>query len=298
MIENKSLGSRIFDGINVVILISVALLCLLPMWYILMISISDKAAVESGVVSFLPVGFNLLSYNKIMADPKFITSFFVSVKRVFLGTAVTTIVIILMAYPLSKSKKDFPGRDIVMWVLVFCMLFSGGLIPWYMTMKSYGLTDSIWGLVLSGGVPFFNVILVMNFIRNLPEALEEAARVDGAGPWRILFQMIVPLSKPVLATIVLFTMVGHWNEFFQGMILSTKESSFPLQTYIQQLVVSVNMSNMTGNLTPKELAERGKLNNDSLNAAKIFVAMIPVLIIYPFLQKYFVKGITLGSVKE
>ncbi|MFC5467294.1 carbohydrate ABC transporter permease [Cohnella suwonensis] len=206
------------------------------------------------------------------------------------------LVLLLAAYPMSRTGKQFPGRNLLMWVFVFCLLFNGGLIPWYITMRNYHMLDSVWGLVLAGGVPIFNLILITNFIKNLPEELEEAAKIDGAGPWRFLFQVLLPLLKPVLATVLLFTMVGHWNDFFSGLVLSTQEKNYPLQTYIQQLVVSSNQTNV-GNLSLEELDRVSKLNNDSLNAAKIFVAMIPVMAIYPFLQRYFVKGITLGSVK-
>ena len=161
-------------------------------------------------------------------------------------------------------------------------------------MRGYGLIDSIWGLVLAGSLPIFNVILVVNFFRNIPAALEEAAYVDGAGPWRTFIQIFIPISAPVVATIALFTIVGYWNEFFAGLVLSTKQSNYPLQTYIQQLVVNLNLSTMD----TEQIKQISQLNNRSLNAAKIFIAMIPVLVIYPFLQKYFITGITLGSVKE
>lgn len=294
LIEQKSVGSRIFNIFNATILILITLLCLLPLWYILMISLSDKAAVNAGNVSFWPIGFNLLSYEKIVAESAFFQAFWVSIKRVVLGTAVSLSVILMMAYPLSKTSRQLPHRNAFMWVLVFCMLFNGGTIPWYLTMRNYGLIDSIWGLVLSGGLPVFSVILVVNFFRNIPSALEEAACVDGAGPWRTFFQIYVPLSAPVIATIALFTIVGHWNEFFQGLVLNTKQSNYPLQTYIQQLVVTLDFSTMD----VEQIKQASLLNNKSLNAAKIFIAMVPVLAIYPFLQKYFITGITLGSVKE
>nr|WP_255570550.1 carbohydrate ABC transporter permease [Cohnella sp. CFH 77786] len=277
-------------------LLVVTLLCLLPIWYCLMIALSEKAAVQAGRVSFYPIGFNLYSFQEILSDPKFFLSLWVSFQRVLLGAAFTMLVLSLAAYPLSKTSKQFPGRNLLMWVFVFCMLFNGGLIPWFITMRNYNLLDSVWGLVLCGGVPIFNLILITNFIKNLPEEMEEAAKIDGAGPWRFMFQVLLPLLKPVLATVLLFTMVGYWNDFFQGMVLSTREESYPLQTYIQQLVVSTNLQNLA-NMSVEQLNRMSKLNNDSLNAAKIFVAMIPVLLIYPFLQRYFVKGITLGSVK-
>ena len=180
-----------------------------------------------------------------------------------------------------------------MWIFVFCMLFNGGTVPWYITMKNYGLMDSIWGLVFGMGLQVFNVILAVNFFKNLPVELEEACFIDGGGPWRNLISIYIPLAKPMVATISLFTIVQYWNEFFQGMVLSTKQSSYPLQTYIQQMVVTLDYSSMN----VEQIAQAMKLNNQSLDAANIFIAMIPVLIIYPFLQKYFVSGITLGSVK-
>ncbi len=294
MIEQKGLGSKIFDFANVIILIFITLICLLPLWYVLMISLSEKAAVNAGAVALWPIGFNLLSYEKILGETAFFMSFFVSIKRVILGTLVGVGITLLSAYPLSKSGKQLPHRNAHMWILVFCMIFNGGIIPWYITVRSYGLIDSIWGLVLAGSLPIFNVILIVNFFRNLPSALEEAAYVDGAGPWRIFLQIYIPLSGPVIATITLFTMVGHWNEFFQGLVLNTKQSNYPLQTYIQQLVVNLDLTRMT----TEEIKISSQLNNKSLNAAKVFIAMVPVLIVYPFLQKYFISGITLGSVKE
>ena len=181
-----------------------------------------------------------------------------------------------------------------MWFLIFAMLFSGGLIPWYQTMKSIGMINNIWGLVLGNSVPIFDVILVMNFFRNIPKEIEEAALLDGAGPWDTLLKIYIPISTPVIATITLFSMVYHWNEFFNGLILMTRQVNYPLQTYIQQMVVVINTSVMTQD----QLRALNELSNQTLNAAKIFIAMIPILCIYPFLQRFFITGITLGSVKE
>lgn len=213
MIENKGIGSKIFDVINVVILVLITLICILPVWYVLCVSLSSREAVNAGQVALWPVGFNLLSYQKILGESDFFGSFLVSVKRVVLGTGVSMVCILLAAYPLSRTKKQFPKRDIFMWIFVFCMLFNGGTVPWYVTMKNYGLMDSIWGLVLGMGLQVFNVILAVNFFKNLPVELEEACFVDGGGPWRNLFSIYIPLAKPMVATISLFTIVQYWNEF-------------------------------------------------------------------------------------
>ncbi|MDI3508401.1 MAG: putative aldouronate transport system permease protein [Clostridiales bacterium] len=295
MVQNKTLGSRIFDIVNIIILTILTLSCLYPLWYTFSLSISVKSAANAGLVTFYPIGFSLASYREIMSDIKFFNSFWISIQRVVLGTGLSLVVMIMMAYPLSKSKRDFKARDIFMWIVIFCMLFNGGLIPWYLTIKSYHLLDTIWALVLGGSVPVFNVILLMNFFRNLPADIEEAAVIDGAGPWRILFGIVVPCSLPVIATVTLFTGVYHWNEFFNGLVLMSDASKYPLQTYIQQLVVSIP-SDTT--LTPDQYKRLSELSNKSLNAAKVFIAITPVLIVYPFLQKYFVTGIMLGAVKE
>jgi multiple sugar transport system permease protein/putative aldouronate transport system permease protein len=294
MVIHKTPGEKAFDIFNLILLVLISLLCFLPLWYVLCVSFSDKASVNAGIISFWPIGFNTLSYQRILEESAFFRSFWISVQRVVLGTVVSISTLLLMAYPLSRTKKQFPHRNLFMWALIFCMLFNGGTVPWYLTIRSYHLIDSIWALVLAGGLPVFNVILVVNFFRNLPPALEEAAYVDGAGPWRIFLRIYLPLSGPVIATVVLFTMVGYWNEFFQGLVLTTRQDNYPLQTYIQQLVVSVNMQTMN----EEQIKLTAQLNNKSLDGAKIFIAMIPILAIYPFLQKFFVTGITLGSVKE
>ncbi|MFC5469118.1 carbohydrate ABC transporter permease [Cohnella suwonensis] len=294
MVLEKSYASKLFDVLLIVILIFIALLCVMPLWYTLAVSLSDKAAAAAGDVGLWPVGFNLHSYKQIMGDAKFFHSFLVSVERVALAVIVSIAVIVLMAYPLSKSTQEFRLRNVLMWILVFTMLFNGGLIPWYMTVKSLHLIDSIWALVLGGSLPVFHVILVVNFFRNLPKEMEEAALVDGAGPWLMLIKMFIPLSVPVVATVTLFTIVFHWNEFFNGLVLTSRESHYPLQTYIQQLVVVIN----TQTMTEDQLKTLNELSNQTLNAAKIFIAMVPVLAVYPFLQRFFIHGITLGSVKE
>lgn len=293
MIENKSFSSRVASAVIAVAALLLSFSCLLPILYSLAVSFSSKAAASAGLVTFWPVGFTTTSYQEILKESDFWNSFMISVLRVIYSVGISLSVCILAAFPLSRSTKQFRQQPIVMWILVFCMMFSGGLVPWYQTMKMYGFINNTFCLVLANGLPIFHLILIVNYYRSLPQEMVEAAEIDGAGPWRILLQIYVPLSIPVLATVTLFTVVANWNEFFSGMILSTSSDHYPLQTYIQQLVVVLK----TSNLTSDDYERMDRLSNQTLNAAKIFISMIPVLIIYPFVQRYFLTGIMMGSVK-
>ena len=295
MIERKTFGRSAFLTVNLIIMGILAFSCLYPLWYTLSVSLSSKLAAEGGLVSFYPIGLNVDSYRLIMNDNQFWVSFGISVRRVLYGTVWTMAVCIMMAYPLSKTSREYKPRNVLMWILVFCMLFNGGTIPWFITVKNYGLIDTMAALVFSGSVPVFNVLLLMNFFRNLPRDLEEAATVDGAGPWRILWQIVVPCSLPVIATVVLFVSVGFWNEYFQGLVLMNKEVHYPLQTYIRQISVQIPVG---VTLTTEQYQQLAKNSNRALESAKVFISMVPMLIVYPFLQKYFVNGITLGAVTE
>ncbi|RED83354.1 carbohydrate ABC transporter permease [Cohnella sp. LGH] len=284
----------ITDYLLATLLVLITLACIAPIWHTVAVSLSDKSAVEGGKVLFVPVDFTWNAYLKILDDAKFFRAFAVSLERVVLGAGIQFLLTVLMAYPLSMNAREFKGRNVYMWFIVFTMLFGGGLIPWYLVVKSLGMLNSIWALVIPGAVPVFNVILVMNFMRNLPKELKEAAYIDGSGPWHLLLRIYIPVAVPALATVTLFSIVAHWNDFFQGLILMSKPENYPLQTYIQQLVVQLDLNETDSD----KLEQAAKLSNKSLNAAKIFVTIIPVLLVYPFLQRYFIHGITLGSVKE
>jgi len=296
VVRESTAVSRTFDIVIMVVLIAVTITCVLPLWYTLALSFSSKSAAAGGLVSLWPVGFNLDSYKQLLQDGQFFHAFWTSVQRVVLGAGLNFLVIPLMAYPLSKTSKDFRLRNVLMWTLLFTMLFNGGLIPLYLTVKNYGLFNNIWSLVLVGGAQtiVFYIILVINFFRNLPKELEEAAHVDGAGPWYVLYRLYIPLSVPVMATVTLFSIVYHWNEFLYGLTFMTRQEFYPLQTYIQQMVVMLDPASMSED----QIRKMSQLSNRTLDAAKIFIAMIPVLIVYPFLQRFFIHGITLGSVKE
>lgn len=290
---HRSTTDRIVDYLITALLILVGVTALLPLVNTLAISLSDKAAVSGGMVGLWPVGFNLDAYGFILRDDKFWQAFGVSVLRVLLGGMLNFVLAVMTAFPLSRSTRAFPARDLFMWFFVFGMILNVGIVPWYLTVSSYGLLDTIWALVLPGAVPIWSVIILMNFFRSIPKELDEAARIDGATPWQLLWSIYLPTSLPALATITLFSIVGHWNSFFDGLILMNNPNNYPLQTYIQQLVIADRPALHGG-----QAALMAQLSNNTLNAAKLFVAMIPILLVYPFLQRYFVRGIMLGAVKE
>lgn len=290
MIKSKTIGGKTADILIYLTVIFMTMCCLFPLLNMVAISFSDKAAASANMVGLVPVDFTTSAYKTLLGESQFWVSFWISIKRVFLGTIINMILTILLAYPLSKSKREFKGHDVYMYIVIFAMLFSGGMIPIYLTIKSYGLLNSIWALILPGAVPVFNVILLMNFFKGVPKSLEEAAAIDGASKLTILLKIYLPISMPALATIILFCIVNHWNDFFSGLVYMNKTSMYPLQTYIQQL--SVDMSQITD---PEQLKRFAQVSNKTLDAAKIVVSTIPLLIIYPFLQKYFVSGIVIGA---
>ena len=275
-----------------VLVILLTLSCLLPLMNMVAISFSGSEAVSANAVGLLPKDANLNSYRKLLDDAQFWRSFLISVERVILGLIINMLLTVTMAYPLSKSKLRFPMREVYMKFLIFAMLFSGGIIPLFMVVSQLKLTNTIWSLVLPGAVPVFNVILMINFFKGIPEALDEAARIDGANPLQTLVLIYLPISLPSLATVALFSIVGHWNDYFSGLIYMSKASMYPLQTYIQQLTVD-----LTTITDADRLKQLSAMSTRSFNAAKIVVSTVPLLVIYPFLQKYFVSGLTIGAVK-
>jgi len=272
-------------------MLMLGVLCLLPVIHIIAFSLSDPAAANSGKVTLWPVNFTLDAYTYIMGEPKFGKSFLVSLERVALGLSISCMLTLLTAYPLSKESTRFRSRTVYVWFFVTTMLFSGGLIPTYMIVRAYGLLDTIWALVLPTAVQVFNITLMLNFFRGLPKELDESAFVDGADHWTILFRISLPLSLPSLATIALFTMVGHWNSWFDGLIYMNRPENYPLQTYLQTIVTNPDMSRITN------FTELMNISTRTVKTAQIIVAMLPIIVVYPFLQRFFVKGIVLGSVK-
>jgi putative aldouronate transport system permease protein len=279
--------------LNLFMLAVIALVCAFPIIHTLALSLSSSSAASSGRVTLWPVEFTIQSYQFVLDNPAFIRSFGISLLRVLVGVPFTMLLTVLVAYPLSRSTKEFRLRDFFAWFFLITVLFSGGLIPYYMVVNQTGLIDSFWALIIPGALPVFNVILLVNSFRNIPKELEEAAAMDGAGHWTILFKILLPMSAPILATLTLFVAVAHWNAWFDGIIFMNSPAKYPLQSYLQTVIVNPDPRF----LSERDLALLQLINNRTTRAAQIFIAMIPIMLIYPFLQRYFVTGIKLGSVK-
>ena len=293
--EYKSNARKIFLLFDILILTLLSLTCILPFINLLAVSFSGSAAVAGGRVSFLPVDFTTYSYEFALKGGKFFKALIVSAQRVILGVGANLLLMIITAYPLSKTKEKLKGRNIYMFFFVLTMLINGGLIPTYLLVVKVGLKNSIWSLILPGALPVYNMVILMNFMRGLPEEIEEAALIDGAGVFRILVQIMLPLLKPALATVGLFCMVGHWNDWFGGMIYMNRPEDYPLQTYLQTLLQSFEQLMQKSSNDYATLLSM--MNVRTGRAAQLFLGAIPIMLVYPFLQKYFTQGLVLGSVK-
>jgi len=291
MIEERSWSSVVFDVLNHLFLTLLGLACLLPLIHVFALSLSNRSATLGNLVTLWPVNFTTFNYERIFATTGFKLAFVISLQRVVLGVGLNMLITVLTAYPLALAER-LPGRGLYRWLLIFAMLFSAGLIPWYLAIRSLGLLDSLWALVLPSAVQTWHIIIMVNFFRGLPSELAEAATVDGASHWQILFQIYLPLSLPALATLTLFAAVWHWNSWFDGLVLMSNPKRYPLQTYLQTTILGRDFTELIRD--PEAFA---KLSERSVKAAQLFLAMIPILMIYPFLQRYFVSGLTLGSVK-
>jgi putative aldouronate transport system permease protein len=290
----RSFRKRKYKVVISSILIIVAVICLLPFIHTIAISFSSSSAVGANYVSFWPVNFTLTSYEYVMHRSAFWRSFVVSLERIALGGGITMILVLMMAYPLSKEPGQFKARTAYVWIIFITMLFNGGLIPLYMLVSQLKMMDTLWSLVLPCAVPAFSVILMLNFFRQIPRELEEAAYIDGASHWKIFMSVFIPVSAPAIATIALFTIVGHWNSWFDGLIFMNRPEHMPLQSYLQTVIVAGggDMSK-----SPEDWKIMSFINDRTIKCSQIIMATIPILIVYPFLQKYFVTGIVLGSVK-
>ncbi|GLX66638.1 carbohydrate ABC transporter permease [Paenibacillus glycanilyticus] len=289
---NSTKGEKIFYGINYFVLLLIGLTCVLPLVHVLAMSFSDKHAIASGAVSLWPVNFDSSGYSALFDETPIFKAFRNSLIITVVGTALNVLFTVLAAYPLSK--RYFIGRRFYSLAVVFTMLFTAGLIPNYLLLKSLGLLNSYGALWLPGLVSVWNLMILRSFFEGLPEELEEAARIDGSSEWRLLSQIILPLSGPVIAAISLFYGVTHWNAFMNVLIYINDTNRQNLTVLVQQLIQNQSFMQEMANTQPEMAA---KLTPEGVKAAGVIVMTLPMLVLYPFLQKYFVKGAMIGAVK-
>ena len=294
----KSKGRIAFEIINYTVLTLLALICILPFIHLLAMSFSSDEFTSKGVVFLLPKGFTLQAYQYLLQKKEFFTSLVISVMRVLFGTSASLVIVVLTAYPLSKTDGRLKGRTGFTWFFLVTMFLSGGLFATYFLYKQLGLLNSFLVYVLPGACDVWFVLMLMNFFRGIPRDIEEAALLDRAGQFTVLFKIYIPLSMPSIATIVLFTAVGQWNSWFDGIMFMNDPSLYPLQSYLYTMIVSSDPTKQSGfTLTPEQLEALKNIGGKNLQAAQIFLGVLPIALVFPFLQRYFVKGITVGSVK-
>ncbi|MGO4496135.1 carbohydrate ABC transporter permease [Paenibacillus sp. 2RAB27] len=287
-------GEKIFYGFNYVLLGIFGISCILPIIHILSLSLSSEHAVLSGFVGLWPVGFTLDSYKLLIEGTRIVHAFKNSVEITVVGTILNLVFTILAAYPLSRTY--FYYRKPLTLMILFTMLFSAGLIPSYLLVKSLGLVNTYGALWIPGLVGVYHLLVLKTFFENIPGELEDAARIDGCSETRLIMQIMLPLSMPVIATLILFSAVGHWNSFFSVMIYINSSEKHNLTVLVQQMIMN--------NQLAQQVTE-GRLSDDmmesvtpqSIQSAGVIAMVVPMLVVYPFLQKYFVKGVMIGSIK-
>lgn len=283
------LGDKIFIILIYILLAAIMLVVFLPLVYIVSASFSDPQAVISNEVWFLPVRPTLRGYQAVFKNRNILTGFANSFYYMIVGTLVNIVMTVMCAYPLSR--KEFTARNKVAMIFVFTMYFSGGLIPGYLLIKDLGMINSRLSLILPGAVSTFNLMIMITGFEGIPESLEESARIDGAGDWTILFRIIMPLAKPTIMVILLYYAVGHWNAWFHAMIYLRDADKMPLQIFLRDILTRSQLGAMTGQTDVEDVGQ-------TIKYATIIVSTVPILCVYPFIQKHFVKGVMIGAVKE
>ena len=290
--KHKTLGIMLTDIFLGFCLLFIIVVCIYPFWHVIMYSVSDSSAAMSGGVFLLPRGFSLESYSMLFGTSRIFNAMWNSIRKTVIGTSLAMIVTVLTAYPLSR--KDLKGKQFILLFIYFTMLFSGGMIPSYILMKNLGLLNTFWVYVLPGAMSAYNMFIIKNFFESIPASLSESATLDGASPLQILWWIMLPLSKAALATITLYYVIGFWNSYLDGVLYVTSIRLELLQVYVRMLISlagSIMAVGEVGNLSGRKITE------DSIKITVIAISVIPVIVFYLFLQKYFQKGVTVGAVK-
>jgi putative aldouronate transport system permease protein len=285
-----SRGEKIMNVVNWIVLALIGMACLFPVYYILVVSLTSNTAYNQYGFQVIPAGLSLDSYWQILRHSIIPRAYMNSIQITVGGTVLNMVLTVLTAYPLAN--KRLPGRNFLLSAVLVTLIFSGGLIPMFILVRSLGLTNTYWAVILPGAIWSWNVLILKNFFESVPEELLEAARIDGANEFVILKNIVLPISTPALATIALYYAVGHWNDFFTPFMFLTDPKMQPLAVVLRAILRELMGGAGTANVDVQRLAP-----NDGVRMAAVFISMIPILIIYPWLQKYFTKGVLLGSIK-
>lgn len=295
----NSRGDRIMVAFIYVFLTVFSLSTLYPFLNAIAISLNEGLDTAKGGITLWPRSFTLENYEVVFQDERLMSGFIISVLRTVVGTISAILATAIFAY--GMTKRELMGRKFYMLMCIFTMYFSGGLIPTFLLIRNLGMFNSFWVYIIPSLIGVWNMIIFRTFFQGLPQGLEESAKIDGCGNWGTLFRIVLPLSGPVIATLSLFTAVGHWNEWFIASIYISKEELLPIQTILKQILASNIVSEQTANLdaaAQAHMAQAKTVTSKSLSMATMMVATIPIVLVYPFVQKYFVKGVLVGSLKE
>ncbi|AYV68283.1 MULTISPECIES: carbohydrate ABC transporter permease [Niallia] len=293
MLKRESVRDKVFVVVNYTLLAIIACLMIYPLIYVLSASFSNPARTVLGDIWLFPKELTVDLYVKVFQNEKILIGYRNTIIYTVFGTFINLLFSVMIAYPLSR--KDFYGRNMITVFIMITMFFSGGMIPTYLLVKDLGMLDTIWAIVLPGAVSVYNVIIMRTFFQSIPNELHEAASIDGCGNISFLLKIVMPLSMPIIAVMTLFYGVGHWNAYFDSLIYLNDESKFPLQLYLRQMLIQEDMSGMSS-ASDNAISEH-LMQIEGLKYAVVIVASLPMLVLYPFLQKYFVKGVMIGSIK-
>ncbi|MEK3719369.1 carbohydrate ABC transporter permease [Paenibacillus sp. FSL H8-0034] len=292
--NHQSTSEQIFDWIVNAILAIICILVLYPLLFVLVASFSSPEAVMRGEVWLWPTNITWIGYLRIFQNNEMLTGYVNTIVYTVVGTAINLIMSVAAAYPLSR--KDFYGRNVIAAMMVFTMFFSGGMVPTYLLVKNLGMLNSMWALLIPGAVSVYNILIMRTFFANgIPYEMQEAASIDGCSNMTTLMRIVLPLSMPIIAVMILFYSVGHWNAYFNALIYLTDRDKYPLQLFLREILIQGQMQEMLG--IGDDTQGQIVLEGEAIKYAVVIVANLPVLLLYPFLQKYFTKGVMIGAVK-
>ncbi len=292
----ESPAETIFTIVNTIFMILVGFLCLYPVWYVLVNSFNEANDAMLGGIYWFPRVFSLENYKAVFKSTEIYRAFLITIGRTLIGTSLSVLFTAMVSYGLSKKRLMF--RKFYLALGTITMFFGGGLFPYFLLLKNLSLLNNFWVYIIPALFSFYNLLIFMGFFRELPEALEESARIDGAGDFRIFWRIVLPLSTPVIATIALFNGVYHWNDYFSGVMYMTNRPDLePIQTYLYRVIAQTSANDISS-AAGAEIASKNLTSSQAIKLATMVITTFPIVCVYPFLQKYFVKGMMLGAVKE